>query len=537
MKHILAILLLLPVLSGAQTKSVLKNINGNTLTESLVVPSGTSLTIASGATINAAVGSTITGFSAGGVTSITGTANEITVTGTTTPTLSLPSALTFTGKTITGGTFNSATLTGYLTSATAASTYATIASLGGAAFLDASADATADAVARYDDAGRLRSTSINFKDSGFEAALRADSLTASVGYLLPSQSEDGLRLLTTGGSAASLTNFPTLNQNTTGYASALKSASTTVDVAAATAPTSGQVLTATGSTAATWQTISSGITIGTTTSNGTAGRILYTDGTNVQAYPVTGTGSVAMSASTAATVTTLGTNSVTPVTALTLENTTAATVGLQSASPALVLSSKGWKTTATAASQKFDWRVYSLPIQGSTAPDGSLVFGSAVNNGAYTDAMHLYPIGNVKNLGLGFAGAYTISPSLSSQATYLYHAGNSFSLTWSSSTRQVMNNSGDYLTSTGGMFGWSGLKAGYESADVFQINNGTLNTRRDLSLRNIIHTDYIEGTEMTAPAAPAANKGRLYFEDNGSGKTRLMVIFPSGAAQQIAIEP
>ena len=48
---------------------------------------------------------------AGDVTSITGTANEITVTGTTTPTLSLPSALTFTAKTITGGTFASPTLT------------------------------------------------------------------------------------------------------------------------------------------------------------------------------------------------------------------------------------------------------------------------------------------------------------------------------------------------------------------------------------------------------------------------------------------
>jgi len=48
---------------------------------------------------------------AGGVTSITGTANEITVTGTTTPTLSLPSALTFTGKTVTNGTFNSPTFT------------------------------------------------------------------------------------------------------------------------------------------------------------------------------------------------------------------------------------------------------------------------------------------------------------------------------------------------------------------------------------------------------------------------------------------
>lgn len=61
-------------------------------------------------------------------------------------------------------------------------------------------------------------------------------------------------------SSGNLTNctFPTLNQNTTGYASALKSATTTVDVAAATAPSAGQVLTATSSTAATWQTPSSG---------------------------------------------------------------------------------------------------------------------------------------------------------------------------------------------------------------------------------------------------------------------------------------
>lgn len=44
-------------------------------------------------------------------------------------------------------------------------------------------------------------------------------------------------------------------------------------------------------------------------------------------------------------------------------------------------------------------------------------------------------------------------------------------------------------------------------------------------------------SEMAAPAAPAANRCVIYAEDNGSGKTRLMVRFPSGAAQQIAIEP
>ena len=44
-------------------------------------------------------------------------------------------------------------------------------------------------------------------------------------------------------------------------------------------------------------------------------------------------------------------------------------------------------------------------------------------------------------------------------------------------------------------------------------------------------------TEMTTPAAPATNNVRIYAEDDGTGKTRLMALFPTGAAQQIAIEP
>jgi hypothetical protein len=44
-------------------------------------------------------------------------------------------------------------------------------------------------------------------------------------------------------------------------------------------------------------------------------------------------------------------------------------------------------------------------------------------------------------------------------------------------------------------------------------------------------------TEMTAPAAPATDNVRIYAEDDGSGKTRLMARFATGAAVQIAIEP
>lgn len=47
----------------------------------------------------------------------------------------------------------------------------------------------------------------------------------------------------------------------------------------------------------------------------------------------------------------------------------------------------------------------------------------------------------------------------------------------------------------------------------------------------------LELLEQTAPSAPSSNAVRFYAEDNGSGKTRLMAIFPSGAAQQVAIEP
>ena len=75
-------------------------------------------------------------------------------------------------------------------------------------------------------------------------------------------------LLTTTGSAASLTSFPTFNQDTTGTAAktnALNSATTVVNVSSATAPSSGQVLTATDSTNATWATPSGGAEIITPT--------------------------------------------------------------------------------------------------------------------------------------------------------------------------------------------------------------------------------------------------------------------------------
>jgi len=61
--------------------------------------------------LTAAANVAISASSIGAITTINGTANEITATGVSTITLSLPAALTFTSKTVTGGVFNMTTAT------------------------------------------------------------------------------------------------------------------------------------------------------------------------------------------------------------------------------------------------------------------------------------------------------------------------------------------------------------------------------------------------------------------------------------------
>ena len=89
---------------------------------------------------------------------------------------------------------------------------------------------------------------------------------------------------------------------------------------------------------------------------------------------------------------------------------------------------------------------------------------------------------------------------------------------------------------------WGGFAGGFlsfytnlasASAGAYDLGAGAIGG----AFRNLHITQFIETFEMSAPSAPAANGARIYTEDNGSGKTRLMVRFQSGAAQQLAIEP
>lgn len=105
----------------------------------------------------------------------------------------------------------------------------------------------------------------------------ARQLDTNVFYLLMDDSPMTWADISTAGGAGTVTSVTSANADATVatttttpvitivQAPALRSASTTVDVSSATAPTNGQVLTATSGTAATWQTPSAGggITLGT----------------------------------------------------------------------------------------------------------------------------------------------------------------------------------------------------------------------------------------------------------------------------------
>lgn len=57
---------------------------------------------------------------------------------------------------------------------------------------------------------------------------------------------------------------------------------------------------------------------------------------------------------------------------------------------------------------------------------------------------------------------------------------------------------------------------------------------KDLKLSGMIE---ITAEAAKPPSNPSRDRARIYLEDNGSGKTRLVVKFGSGVSQVIATEP
>lgn len=94
---------------------------------------------------------------------------------------------------------------------------------------------------------------------------------------------------------------------------------------------------------------------------------------------------------------------------------------------------------------------------------------------------------------------------------------------------RISGDGGDFRGGANSLYSWSDNASGA---------SGSTDTSLSRAAAGIVGvTSAFEFPEIADPAAPAANKARLYTRDNGSGKTQLCVRFPTGAVQVLATEP
>lgn len=198
-------------------------------------------------------------------------------------------------------------------------------------------------------------------------------------------------------------------------------------------------------------------------------------------------------------------------------------------------------TASAAASILERWTVGGTAVH-SIAKTGALILPQASNTAGTSGAGIYWGTGQAANIPAYFAQNFNHFWRVDGKL--LLSVFSSFNLGFESAGLVLQGDSGVYAFSSGNTTNPGGQDVGISrnAAGVLEINSGGKvslgGSLRDLKLRNVVgQTGYTELVEMTAPGAGAANTVRLYAEDNGSGKTRLMAIFPSGAAQQIAIEP
>lgn len=173
---------------------------------------------------------------------------------------------------------------------------------------------------------------------------------------------------------------------------------------------------------------------------------------------------------------------------------------------------------------------------GGNGSSTSTIYGIA--SGAATMAVR----GDGTGSGTSFGVYGTFSGSAATVGTAVYGINTGATATASYGVQGLAsgtNNTSNY----GGYFAATGSGATTNYGGRFDASGATTNygvysaSGRNHFVGSVETESYIEGAEMTAPAAPAANGFRIYAEDNGSGKTRLMALFATGAAQQVAIQP
>lgn len=185
----------------------------------------------------------------------------------------------------------------------------------------------------------------------------------------------------------------------------------------------------------------------------------------------------------------------------------------------------------------------SLPVSGITASTSAALGLGSVELGHATDT-------TISRVSAGVA-------SIEGATIATLTAANTFTQTMSVPGITGTGGGGLYLlingnSTSGSMIGVSGYMPGLTvgSAGGIGFSSGAPSSGYDTVMRRaaagiLALTTSTASTgaalqfrTQTAPgSAPSANQANVWLEDNGSGKLRLMVRFPTGAAQQIAIEP
>jgi hypothetical protein len=186
-------------------------------------------------------------------------------------------------------------------------------------------------------------------------------------------------------------------------------------------------------------------------------------------------------------------------------NSTAATVGAQvQVSPALLFEAQGWKTTATAASQSVRFRQHVLPITGTTAPAGLLVFQSDINGanswtnrlgigyGANANGLYTETGGGIFFAGLSAGNQNNVGVSGSGLSNLNFHCNGGITHAIINNTSQGLMTAGDY-----GGFAWASssnptgttdtiLKRGGAAATVqLGENHATTATNQTIKAHNV----------------------------------------------------
>ena len=187
----------------------------------------------------------------------------------------------------------------------------------------------------------------------------------------------------------------------------------------------------------------------------------------------------------------------------------------------------------------------------AAAPVAQTLSVQSVVAGTTNTAGTNFTIAGSQGTGTGAGGSliFQVAPAGSSGsaqnalATVLTISGTGAISTPTTSANTLTIQGSFSTTSTFNFVSWSAAQLGWAAASGVSPSTA-LDTGLKRSAAAIVGiTDgstgggSLEMQEVTAPAAPATNNVRIYAEDNGSSKTRLMARFATGAAVQIAIEP